>query len=154
MQIVKKVLIGLLVIFIAIQFVRPAKNEQDTKMAEDITNLYTVPDDVHKVLVKACYDCHSNNTRYPWYANVQPVAWWLNDHIKDGKSELNFSEFGKRPLARQVKKLKEIAGEVEEHEMPLTSYTLVHRDADLTDAERELIVNWASGLRQHIAVQP
>ena len=103
---VKKVLIFLLVVFIIIQFFRPEKNQNDQILASDITHVVTVPDSVMGILKVACYDCHSNNTRYPWYNNIQPVAWWMKDHIDEGKRELNFSEFGKRPPAKQVKKLK------------------------------------------------
>src|SRR5690348_13454762 len=94
-SILKKVFIGLLIAFVVIQFFRPAKNISATVLPEDMNVLYPIPDSVHQVLQKACFDCHSNNTRYPWYFNIQPIAWWMGDHIDEGKKELNFSEFGK-----------------------------------------------------------
>ncbi len=136
-SILKKVFIGLLVIFVIIQFFHPAKNESTAVTAEDITVLYPTPDSVQHILQKACYDCHSNNTRYPWYNNIQPVAWWMNHHINEGKRELNFSEFSKRTLPKQAKKLKKLAQAIQEGWMPLNSYTWIHKDAILTDAEKE-----------------
>jgi hypothetical protein len=151
MRTVKKVLIGLLVILVAIQFIHPSKNISTTTATQDITVLYPMPDSVHLILQKACYDCHSNNTRYPWYNNIQPVAWWLNDHVNDGKRELNFSEFGNMPPVRQAKKLKKLAQEIQEGGMPLNSYTWIHKNAILTDAEKNLLIDWSTQLAQKIA---
>ncbi len=150
-SLVKKVLIGLLVVLIVIQFIHPTPNANATISDKDITKLYTVPDSVQQILNKACYDCHSNNTRYPWYSKIQPVAWWLNDHITEGKRELNFSEFGSRPLAKQAKKLKKCAKEMEEGEMPLDSYTWIHKDAVLTPAEKQMLMTWFQTLSAQIA---
>ncbi len=151
-SIIKKALIGLVVILVVIQFIRPEKNNNATASADDVTALYTVPDSVQQILKKACYDCHSNTTQYPWYSNIQPVAWWLKDHIDEGKDELNFSEFGKRPLAKQAKKLKKLAKEVEEGEMPLDSYTWMHKEAVLTESEKNTLINWARSLSEQVAV--
>lgn len=152
-RLLKKVFIILIVSLVIIQFIRPAKNTGDTAGAQSMNTLHPIPDSVNKILDKACYDCHSNSTRYPWYFNIQPVAWWMNDHIKDGKDELNFSEFGKRKTENQVKKLKKVAKEVEEGEMPLDSYTWIHKEAILTDAEKKIVIDWATNLSQQIAMQ-
>ncbi len=100
---------------------------------------------VKEILKISCHDCHSNNTRYPWYTAIQPFAMWLGDHVKEGKKELNFSEFGTYSLRRKYKKFKEIIDEVEEDKMPLESYTRGHRDAILTPEEKSVLINWASG---------
>jgi hypothetical protein len=139
-----------LLAFIVIQFFRPAKNSSTNISANDITAKYAVPKDVQDILVTSCYDCHSNNTNYPWYANIQPVAWWLNDHIKEGKREINFSEFSSYKIGRQYKKLEEVAGEVNENKMPLESYTLIHKNAKLNDAQKSIITNWVNDLRDSI----
>ena len=102
----------LLLAFIVIQFFRPEKNQAEGISPNDITNLYTVPADVQLILKTSCNDCHSNNTVYPWYSNIQPFAWWLKDHIDDGKKHLNFSEFASYPIRRQYKKLEETNEEV------------------------------------------
>jgi hypothetical protein len=153
MRIGKRIVIGLLAVFVIIQFFRPVKNASAAVTADDINVLYPIPDSVQQVLNKACYDCHSDNTRYPWYFNMQPVSWWMNGHIKDGKHELNFSEFGKRPLAKRAKKLKKLAKEVQEGGMPLDSYTWIHKDAVLTEGEKNMVINWANNLSQQISAQ-
>ena len=149
MKIVKKILIGLLVILIVGQAFRPAKNISGDK-TKDISVSYVVPEDVKVILAKACNDCHSNSTRYPWYAEVQPVAWWLNDHVIDGKKKLNFNEFDGYRIAKQYKKLEECIKEVKEGGMPLPSYTLIHKDAILTDTEKQALFNWCEVLRDSI----
>lgn len=151
--IIKKTLLGLLVVLVVIQFIHPDKNISSTLTAQDMNAMYPIPDSVNVVLQKACYDCHSNNTKYPWYNNIQPVAWWLNDHISEGKRELNFSEFGKRTLPKQAKKLKKLAHEVEDGGMPLDSYTWIHKDAKLTDQEKKMIIDWALGLSKQISAK-
>jgi len=140
----KKILIGLLILLIAIQFFRPDKNISDDR-TYDITTSYKVPTEVQQILDVACTDCHSNKTEYPWYSKVQPVAWWLNSHITEGKRHLNFSEFTKLPLAFQNHKLDEVAEVLEKGEMPLPSYTYfgLHSGADLSEEQKELIMDWA-----------
>ncbi|MEB8345243.1 heme-binding domain-containing protein [Flavobacteriaceae bacterium KMM 6898] len=140
----KKILIGLAIVLILIQFIRPDKNESND-LTYDISTKYYVPDDVNHLLQVSCNDCHSNKTEYPWYAKVQPVAWWLNDHVVDGKRHLNFSEFTKMPIAIQNHKLEETIEMVEEKEMPLKDYTYLglHSEANLTQEEREKIIVWA-----------
>ncbi len=141
---IKKILIVLAIAFIAIQFFQPEKNDTND-LTYDISTKYQVPDDVNHLLKVSCNDCHSNKTEYPWYANVQPVAWWLNDHVVDGKRHLNFSTFTKLPIAVQNHKFEETIEMVENKEMPLESYTNfgLHAEANLTDAQRELIMDWA-----------
>lgn len=140
----KKVLIGLLVLLLVIQFIRPEPNVSDNR-TYDISTAYQVPGEVHQVLQVACNDCHSNKTEYPWYSRIQPVAWWLDDHITDGKRHLNFSEFTNLPIAIQNHKFEEVVEMVEEHEMPLPSYTYfgLHSGANLDEAQRELVMDWA-----------
>lgn len=106
-------------------------------------NLYPVAENLEKVLKTACYDCHSNYTEYPWYASVQPVAWYLADHVNDGKRHFNFSTFAKLRIAIQNHKLEEVIEQVKEGEMPMTAYTLIHRDAALTNDQKALIIQWA-----------
>jgi hypothetical protein len=149
MKIFKKLLIVLLVIFVVAQAFRPEKNNSNDT-SKDISNSYVVPENVKTILAKACYDCHSNNTRYPWYAEVQPVAWWINDHVKDGKKHLNFNEFDGYRIARQYKKLEECIEEVKDGEMPLTSYTIIHKDAKLSDDEKQILFTWCEIVRDSI----
>jgi hypothetical protein len=140
----KKILLTLAALLIIIQFIKPEKNlSGDESLA--IGTKYNVPADVQNVLKAACNDCHSNTTQYPWYANIQPVAWWLNHHVTDGKKHLNFSTFTKMPIAVQNHKLEEVIETVEKKEMPLPSYTNfgLHPEAKLTEAQRILLIDWA-----------
>jgi hypothetical protein len=147
----KKILWVLLLLFIAIQFIRPARNESTELGKNDITNFYNVPADVTGILNRSCNDCHTNNTIYPWYANVQPVAWWLQNHVNEGKRELNFSEFGAYTPRKQDHKLEELIELVEKDAMPLNSYLWVHRSAKLSTEDKKLLTDWAKKLRAEIA---
>lgn len=147
---VKKILIGLLVIFIIIQFIRPAKNQTDAAQPKDIAAVYPVPANVHEILKRACYDCHSNNTKYPWYNNVQPVTWWLNHHISEGKHELNFNEFVSYTKKKKRKRLNQVADAVTDGWMPLKSYLWIHKEAVLTKEESDAVAEWANTLADHI----
>src|SRR3954451_19246483 len=146
----KKILLIIVAILIAIQFIRPAKNQSNDALTSDISNVYPVQQDVSTILKKACNDCHSNNTVYPWYSQVQPVSWWLNNHIEEGKDELNFNEFAAYRIGRQYKKLEEVIDQVKEGEMPIWSYKLIHTNANLTDEEKQTLMNWAQGIRDTI----
>jgi hypothetical protein len=140
----KKILYGVVILLVIIQFIRPEKNASGEN-SKDIRNKYSMPQEVSGLLSVACNDCHSNKTNYPWYSNIQPVGWWLAGHVNDGKKELNFSTFLERPLAVQNHKLDEIIEMVDEKEMPLPAYTLLgfHADANLTDDQRKVITSWA-----------
>jgi len=139
---IKKILLGLLVILVIIQFIQPARNKSGQVMPNDISKMVAMPSDVRGILKKACNDCHSNNTQYPWYANVQPFNWILDGHVQSGKAELNFNEFGAYTPRRQQNKLRSIENSLKDGTMPLFSYTLIHRNAVLSEAEKSLITNW------------
>jgi len=138
----KKILLGLLLVFIAIQFIQPARNKSGQVLATDFSKVFVVPGSLQIVLKNACYDCHSNNTIYPWYANIQPMAWIMAKHIKDGKDKFNFNDFGGYTSRRQISKLKGIANQVKDDEMPISSYKLMHKNANLTEEEKNLIMDW------------
>ena len=143
MKILKKILLALVVILVLFQLVpRPEKNISDSASANDISTVHNVPADVQQILKTSCNDCHSNNTVYPWYSKIQPVAMWLGNHVNEGKRELNFSEFAKYRLAKQYHKLEEINEQVKEDEMPLSSYTIVHTDAKLSQEQKLVLANW------------
>ena len=146
---VKKIIYALLALLIVIQLFRPTKNTAIKEQVQSIDKAYPVPENVAGILKKACYDCHSNTTVYPWYTNVQPIAWWMDDHIREGKSKLNFSEFAAYPLKKQDHKLEEVVEEIVD-EMPLTSYKLAHSEARLTVDEKKALTDWANGLRKEI----
>lgn len=151
----KKITLGLLGIFIALQFVRPAKNIHPDPAAieKDISTVFPVPEQIDRILITSCADCHSNNTRYPWYARIQPLGWWLNHHVEEGKQELNFNEFASYRPRRQYHKLEEIAEQVTEGEMPLKSYTLIHKNASLDASQKKAVSDWANALLDSMRVR-
>jgi hypothetical protein len=148
---IKKILYFLLIVLVAIQFFHPAKNQSAVASPNDIAAHYTIPDNVLGVLKKSCYDCHSNNTVYPWYNNIQPVAWWLANHIQDAKKELNFSEFNSYKPKRKIRKLKEVTEQLEKGEMPLNTYLWIHSGAKLSGEQIKAVSDWAKALQIQIA---
>lgn len=150
MRLYKKILLALVIVFIAIQFIRPARNQNGQVLPTDITKTVNVPDNVISIFQKACYDCHSDNTRYPWYMNIQPMGWLMASHIKDGKENLNFSEFGGYSKRKQANKLRTVAKSIDEGSMPISSYTMMHTDAKLAKENKELIKEWATKTRDSL----
>jgi len=139
----KKFFISLIIIVVIIQFIRPAKNVGEIYSSNNVVNVIETKAEVKSILEKACFDCHSNNTIYPWYYNIQPVGFWLEHHVNEGKEELNFSEFKTFKRKRQLHKLEELVELIKGNEMPLSSYTWLHSEAKLTDLEKELLIDWA-----------
>ncbi|HBO29576.1 MAG TPA: hypothetical protein DD462_07250, partial [Leeuwenhoekiella sp.] len=147
MKIVKIIAGIFLVALVLIQFIPVDYNQNDTVPQTDFMVVHKVPEAIQKKIQVSCYDCHSNNTQYPWYNRVQPVAWFLEDHIKEGKAELNFNEWDSLSSRRKTSKLRSIIKQIESGEMPLDSYTLIHRDAKFSKEETEEIINWVTQLK-------
>ncbi len=150
MKIVKIIAGIILVVFVVIQFIPTTRNQSDTVPQTDFMLVHKVPEAIQKKIQVSCYDCHSNNTQYPWYNRVQPVAWFLEDHIKKGKAELNFNEWDSLSSRRKTSKLRSIIKQIESGEMPLDSYTLIHRDAKFSKEETEEIINWVTQLKDSL----
>lgn len=146
----RKILIGLLLAFVLIQFIRPARNNKQGSDPQDIAAVYAVPQDAYLILQRSCLDCHSNHTSYPWYSNIQPIGWWLQHHVNEGKGELNFSEFGSYSKKKKLHKLDEVVETIEKKEMPLGSYTFLHKDAALSQEQAAVLISWAKNLKQQI----
>lgn len=146
----KKILLGMAVVLIICQFIRPQKNIGEIYGENDVTKLISTSEDVKNLLNTACMDCHSNNTVYPFYAEIAPASWWLKSHIDDGKKHLNFSDFKTYPLKRQDHKLEEVIEMIEQNEMPLPSYTWIHRNAILNETQKSLLINWAKEGRKEL----
>lgn len=147
MKLLKKFFLVLLLIFVIIQFFRPDKNITQGDHAIDFVTETNPPLEVKTILEQSCYDCHSNNTVYPWYNNVAPISFWLADHIKHGKGHLNFSEWDGYDDKKKDHKLEEVEEMISEGEMPLNEYTWTHEEARLTEAQRTAIVDWAKKTR-------
>lgn len=154
MRTFRQTLLGCGIIFLAIQFVRPPKNSAAGPDPRDILVHHPAPPAVQEILRNACYDCHSNTTRYPWYAEIQPFSWWLATHINDGKKHLNFSAFFDYSTKRADHKLEEAAEEVLAGKMPLPSYTLAHPEARLSPEQIQALTTWITAVRSRILSAP
>lgn len=142
----KKVFLGILVVFILIQFYRPEKNDSKNEM-NAISTLMEIPVEVNKIIQTSCADCHSNSTNYPWYNKIAPASWFLAQHIKEGKEKLNFSEwtaYNKDQKSHVLKNIKEV---LNEREMPLKSYLLIHKDAKLTENQYQILYDWVNTIK-------
>lgn len=148
----KKLLVGLVIVFIIIQFFRPARNNSgDTSM--DIRKRYAVSSDVNQILERACNDCHSNNTRYPWYAEVQPISWWLSNHVSEGKRRFNLNSFLASRVAVQKHRMEDCIEQIDNGGMPLDSYLWIHKDAVLSDADKATLKTWCQGVIDSLKAQ-
>ncbi len=144
---IRKILMVLLAALVIIQFIHPKKNKSEENQPNFIGNTFPVPADVKSILAKACNDCHSNNTKYPWYTNIQPLHWFMDKHIIGGKKEMNLDEYTSRSLRYQYKKMDDLKEQIKEGEMPLDSYTWMHKNAKLTEEEKNKLIAWADGIR-------
>ncbi len=149
----KNITLGVIAFFLVLQLLRPSHNQSDIPSPNHIAAAFGVPESVAVVLQRSCYDCHSNNSSYPWYSLVQPVGWWIQTHIDEGRSELNFDEFLRYPPKQQHHLLSECIEEIEGDKMPLPSYTWVHRKAALSPEEKQEFTVWARRVMDQITPQ-
>ncbi|MFS4428028.1 heme-binding domain-containing protein [Chryseobacterium sp. S90] len=139
----KNILLGFVLIFLLIQIIQPARNiDYGQVPSTDISKVYKLPENVQSVLRNSCYDCHSNSTHYPFYSYIQPLSYYLEKHIKKGKEELNFNEWGSYSHRKQTNKLESIVNQIQQKKMPLTSYTYLHPEAKLSEKQIGEIVHW------------
>ena len=146
----RKIGVIILIIIIAIQFIRPAHNSSAADPAKQISAVVQVPDSIQQILKVSCYDCHSNNTRYPWYSNIQPVGWWLANHVNDGKGSVNFDQFATYDRDDQKHAMKDIYKSIEKGYMPLKSYLIIHKDALLSEGQKKQLLNWARSASEEL----
>lgn len=131
----KKIILVLLIVIVGMQFFQPEKNVAETTPETDFIVMNQPPEAVATILKTSCYDCHSNNTNYPWYNKIAPVSYILANHVNDGKRHLNFSEWGNYNMRQQAHALDEMIEEVEHRKMPMTSYISMHEEAAVSDEE-------------------
>ena len=142
-KILKITVIVLVIGFIALQLVRPNFTNPEVVEAETLAASTSIPTNVHEVLRRSCYDCHSHETRYPWYSKISPFSWFLAGHIEDGRQEVNFSVWNTYSAEKKVRKLDEMCEVIENAEMPLPSYLWIHWDAKLSKEDGAAICEWA-----------
>jgi hypothetical protein len=146
---IRKIVFIEVLIFLLMQLYQPVRNvNNEPDLTVNYTNIYTVPKNVQTIFRTSCYDCHSNSTNYHWYSNIQPVRFFMEEHIKNGKKNLNFDEFGSYSKRKQKSKLESISKQIESKKMPLTSYTLTHRNAILSNNQKEKVINWINTLNE------
>lgn len=140
---IKSIFLGFVLIFLLIQIIQPARNiDYEQVPSTDISKVYKVPDNVQFVLRPSCYDCHSNSTHYPFYSYIQPLGYYIEKHIKKGKEELNFNEWGSYSQRKQANKLESVANQIQQKKMPLTSYTYLHPKAVLSESQIKEMIRW------------
>lgn len=138
----KNILIGIVVLIGILQFIKIDKNIHPEAKSGFLVQ-YPMSESTLKIWQKACADCHSENTVYPWYTAIQPLGFWINHHVNEGKEHLNIDAISELPIKKQHHNLEEFVEMVSEGEMPLGSYTIIHKDAQLTDSERAELTSWA-----------
>jgi hypothetical protein len=146
----KKAILLLLIAVVGIQFLPTTRNQNNEVLETDFLKTFTAPNNVRNLLKNTCYDCHSNNTNYRWYNKIQPLSWLLDNHLKEGKKQLNFSEFGTYSERKQKSKLKSVISQIKENKMPLSTYALIHKDAKLSEKNKELLTKWLIQLRDSL----
>lgn len=150
MRILKIIALVLLVVLVGIQFVPTELNQSDIIPKNDFLLVNNPPKNISTLLKKSCYDCHSNNTDYPWYNKTQPIAWFLESHVAKGKEELNFNDWGLLTSRRKASKLNSIIKQIESNEMPLYSYTLLHANAILNEVEKQELIQYITELKNNL----
>jgi len=156
MKIVKRILVFLLIVFVIMQFFGPEKNQGDMASIDAFIADTNPPQAVHETLKAACFDCHSDVTRYPWYNSITPVNYWMANHVDHGKGHFDVSKWDSYSDKKKDHKLDELIEMVEEGSMPLNSYTWTHGDARLSETQITEMINWAIGarLKYQLAPQP
>ena len=153
MKVLKKIGLVLLLVVVVAQFFGPEKNQGELSSLASFIDETKPSDEVHTILKQNCFDCHSNVTKYPWYNNITPVNYWLDEHVKDGKKHLNFSAWDSYSIKKKEHKMDELHEEVEEKEMPLDSYTWMHSEANLSQEQIDKVVAWAKQVQASYKVQ-
>ena len=151
-KLIRYLLIAVFVAFIAIQFVQPEKNINEAS-ENNILALHSVPDSIASILKNSCFDCHSNITNYRWYHKIAPASWMVAEHIREGKKELNFSDWGQMDVFKRITTLEEICQETEHREMPLKSYLIMHPKSRLSDEQIAQLCDWSVRLSEELLVE-
>lgn len=144
---VKFALIGLGAVLLLMQFVRIDKSAPAVDPSADFLTMTNAPAEMAALIRAACYDCHSYETKYPWYANIAPASLWVANHIEEGREHLNFSNWASYSAGKQAHKLEECAEEVAEGHMPEKSYTWMHPEARLDEVQRQAMAQWFNGMK-------
>ena len=150
---IKRTALILLPFVVGIQFYRPEKHTLSPGSSQDdFIARHEAPSEVRRLFSVACYDCHSNQTHYPWYAEIQPLGWWLAKHIEEGRDSLDLSPLGGASAKKQAKRIDAMIAVIPDRSMPLPSYTWIHRDANLDEKNIKLLTDWLGQIREKLGV--
>lgn len=141
----RRILFGLLLGSLAVQIVRPDRSNPPATAAASLAA--KAPPPIAAILDRSCRDCHSNETRWPWYTNISPVSWMVADHVHHGRDRFNYSEWSTYPSDDQDKFLGAMCNLTKRARMPLPSYLLIHRDAALSAADVAALCAWSDKMR-------
>lgn len=134
--------ISVITILVILQFFDPAPVNPIVDQSNALITYRAATGEVVTILKNACYDCHSYETKYAWYAYVAPVSWYIENHVSKGKEHVNFSIWTNYTPDEQEHILEECFEEIKEGEMPLKSYQLVHPEARLSEKEKDMLLNY------------
>jgi hypothetical protein len=154
LKVLKWIVVAVAVIFLGIQFVRPARTNPAVDPSQALEAHTQITPEVASILERSCRDCHSNKTVWPWYTHVAPISWWLTNHVNEGRRELNMSEWGRLPRDRQDRKLRQICDEVADGMMPLSSYLPMHPTARLSEQDKKVLCDWTEAERNRLTENP
>ena len=136
----------LIILFLLIQIYCPERTRTDEITKDHLTKVMNVPDNVQSILKHSCYNCHSEQTEWPWYSNVAPVSWLVISDVTGARAKMNFSQFGKYAKDKQAIKLSRICDRITDKDMPPTKYTMIHTDAVLSQEDRDILCKWANAV--------
>jgi hypothetical protein len=153
LRVLKWIVIVLIVVFLGIQFVRPARTNPAVDESQTIFARTQITPQVSAILERSCRDCHSNKTVWPWYTNVAPISWWLSSHVNEGRQNLNLSEWGKIDNDHQDRKLRQICDQVSDGVMPLSSYVPMHPQSKLSAEDKKTLCDWTEAERARLSGQ-
>lgn len=142
----KKIIFWVAVIFLAIQFIPVDRENKPVNKRENFVDIHKTPENIKTILKNACYDCHSNETKYPKYAYIAPISWSVKDHINEGRKYLNFSEWGSYNNDLKKNAVEKTISTVRDFQMPLPSYISYHPEANLTKLQREQLQEYFSNI--------
>jgi len=140
--------IAILVILVIMQFFRIDKTNPETSPENDFLTSVNAPQEIHNMIKTSCYDCHSNETVYPWYSNFAPVSWMLKSHINEARDNINFSEWSDFTNKSKIGIYEDCIDMIDDHDMPLASYKLMHKEARLSDNQRNELITWFKKLEE------
>ena len=150
MKWIKRLLVLIVVLLVVIQFVPVKTPSNNINTSNDLVSVEKLDGDVSVILKTSCYDCHSNQTPYPWYSHVAPVSWLVANDVKEGRAKLNFSDWKLNNKRRKIRQLEDIKEQVQQGEMPMGIYTVIHKKAKLTESQKQLLVKWTDGMANKV----